>query len=611
MKRRHEMPFGAQYGEAATRFRLWAPGVPAVTLALGRDSPRSIPMDAAGDGWHEVSVPGVRPGEAYAFRVKPDLPAVPDPASRANPWDVNQPSAVVDPGAYDWKDDNWRGRPWHEAVVYELHVGTFSPEGTFAGAIAKLDHLVETGITAIEIMPVADFRGRRNWGYDGVLHFAPDAAYGTPEDFKRLVDAAHARGLMVLLDVVYNHFGPEGNYLPAYAPQFFNPAHQTPWGAAINFDAEHSRVVRDFFVHNALYWIEEFHLDGLRMDAIHAIADDSPRHIVEEIAEAVAAGPGRSRQVHIVLENEHNDADLLARGGAPRATAQWNDDAHHGFHLLLTGETDGYYQDYADRPAWYLARTLAEGFGYQGEPSKNRKGEPRGQPSTHLPLQAFVCFLQNHDQVGNRAMGERLTVLAKPESLRLARAALLLAPWIPLLFMGDEFGATNPFLFFCDYEGDLAKAVREGRRKEFGNFARFRDPEAQEQIPDPNAEETFRASKLPWDRAGRGEHAEVLAHHRTLLALRRERIVPHLARGAQGRFSVKDGTGIAVDWVLGDGARLHLRANFGDEPIAFEPASGETLHTEGWAAQKTGKSGSVPGVTSLPPWGGIWTLERA
>ncbi|HUP98313.1 MAG TPA: malto-oligosyltrehalose trehalohydrolase [Usitatibacter sp.] len=601
MKRRHQMPFGAQFADAATRFRLWAPGVPSVTLELGRAGPRKVPMQAKGEGWYEALVEGVRPGEAYAFRTHADSPAVPDPASRSNPWDVNEPSAVIDPGAYAWKDGAWRGRPWHEAVVYELHLGTFSPEGTYLGAIGKLDHLVATGVTALEIMPVADFRGRRNWGYDGVLQYAPDAAYGTPEDLKQLVDAAHARGLMVLLDVVYNHFGPEGNYLSSYAPQFFNAAHQTPWGAAINFDAEHSRTVRDFFIHNALYWIEEFRFDGLRMDAIHAIVDESPKHIVAEIAEAVATGPGRERQVHVVLENDQNNADLLARGGPHRATAQWNDDSHHGFHVLLTGERDGYYQDYASRPAWYLGRTLAEGYGYQGEPSPNKKGERRGQPSTHLPLQAFVCFLQNHDQVGNRALGERLAVLAPTEGLRLGRAALLLAPWIPLLFMGDEFGAKSPFLFFCDYEGDLATAVREGRRKEFGGFAKFADPEAQKKIPDPNAEQTFLASKLPWSQATAGEHAEVLAHHRELLALRAREIVPRIARGAQGRFAVKGATGIAVDWVLGEGSRLHLRANFGPDAVPFEAAAGERLHAEG----------APPSNGSLPGWSGIWTLERA
>jgi maltooligosyltrehalose trehalohydrolase len=592
------MPFGAEYGEGATRFRLWAPACDSVRLELGRDKPHSIPMARGGGGWHEALVERVHPGEAYAFRVKDGAPAVPDPASRANPWDVNGPSVVVDPLAYDWQDDGWRGRPWHEAVVYELHVGTFTPEGTFLAAIGKLDHLASLGVTAIELMPLADFAGRRNWGYDGVLAFAPDASYGPPEDLKRLVDAAHARGLMVLLDVVYNHFGPEGNYLALYAPQFFNPAHRTAWGAAINFDGKDSDTVRDFFIDNALYWIGEFRFDGLRMDAIHAIADDSPRPIVTEIAEAIAAGPGRERAVHIVVENDRNEAHLLERRGG-HATAQWNDDAHHAFHLLLTGERDGYYRDYADRPAWHLARALAEGFAYQGEASPHREGEPRGEPSAHLPLEAFVPFLQNHDQVGNRAFGERITLLAPPEGLRLATAVLLLAPKVPLLFMGEEYGARTPFLYFCDFHGELARAVRDGRRREFAAFAQFAGDAAREKIPDPNAEATFLASKLAWDDIARGEHAKALAHHRGLLRLRAREIVPRMAKGARGSFETLGARGIAVDWTLGDGSRLRLRANFGPDRLAIHAAPGALLHHEGAAA----------GADALAGWSGTWTLE--
>ncbi|MEO7741543.1 MAG: malto-oligosyltrehalose trehalohydrolase [Usitatibacter sp.] len=601
MKRRHEMPFGAEYSDAATRFSLWAPGCGQVHLALGREGARTLPMQAADDGWHTLSLPGVKPGEAYTFGVREGAAAVPDPASRSNPWDVHAPSVVVDPGAYEWTDDAWKGRPWSEAVVYELHLGTFTPAGTFDSAIERLDHLQRLGVTAVELMPVAAFSGRRNWGYDGVLQFAPDAAYGAAEDLKRLVDECHRRGLMVLLDVVYNHFGPEGNYLPIYAPQFFNSAHRTPWGAAINFDGEHSRTVRDFFVHNTLYWLEEFHLDGLRMDAIHAIADDSPRHIVMEIAEAIAAGPGRERHVHQVLENARNEARLLERG-RPHVTAQWNDDTHHAFHVLLTGETDGYYADYADRPAWHLGRTLAEGFSYQGEVSKHEGNVPRGEPSALLPREAFVQFLQNHDQVGNRALGERLTAIAPPEALRLATAALLLAPGIPLLFMGEEFAAATPFVYFCDYQGELAAAVREGRRREFASFARFRDPAAREAIPDPNAEGTFLSSKLDWDCLAREPHAATLEHHRELLALRASEIAPRLGDGAcAGTFILHGACGIAVDWRLAGGAALHLRASFGGEAMPFSPVPGEVLHVEGEA----------PRAGMIPAWSGIWTVERA
>jgi maltooligosyltrehalose trehalohydrolase len=598
MKHRHDMAFGAHYGEEATRFRLWAPACGTVALELG-EAKRNVEMKAAGDGWHEAVVEGVRLGESYAFRIKDQ--SVPDPASRFNPRDVNAPSVVVDPRAYEWNDDAWRGRPWNEAVLYELHIGTFTPEGTYAAAIGKLDHLVATGVTALEVMPLADFAGRRNWGYDGVLPFAPDAAYGTPEDLKRFVDAAHARGLMVVIDVVYNHFGPEGNYLSLYAPQFFNEAHQTPWGAAINFDGDRSATVRDFFVQNALYWIEEYRFDGLRMDAIHAIADDSPTHIVTEIAHAIAAGPGRDRHVHVVLENEHNSATLLARGERPQARAQWNDDAHHAFHVLMSGERDGYYRDYAEKPAWHLARTLAEGFSFQGEASAHRDGAARGERSSHLPLEAFVPFLQNHDQVGNRALGERLVTLAPPEAMRLATAALLLAPSVPLLFMGEEFGANTPFLYFCDFKGDLARAVREGRRREFAAFARFAAPEAREQIPDPNDERTFLDSKLDWGQLDARGHKEWLELYRALLGLRAREIAPRTAKGASGSFSITGDTAIAIDWKLGDGSRLHMRANFGPQGRVMRQAPGKLLHFQG----------ASPQADSVAGWSGTWTLEAA
>ncbi|MBC8023941.1 MAG: malto-oligosyltrehalose trehalohydrolase, partial [Burkholderiales bacterium] len=343
MKRKHTMAFGAEPVEGGTRFSLWAPKPGRVSLVLGRGEVRKFPMQRGPGGWHRLVVSDAPAGTAYAFDVGEGDP-VPDPASRSNPWDVNGPSAVVDAAAFEWDDGSWCGRPWHEAVVYELHIGTFTPEGTFAAATDKLDHLASTGFTALEVMPVSDFCGARNWGYDGVLHYAPDSAYGTPEDFKRFIAAAHRRALMVLLDVVYNHFGPEGNHLSRYAPQFFNEARQTPWGAAINFDGEHSEVVRDFFVQNALYWVNEYHLDGLRLDAIHAIHDESQRHVVREIAHALDEGPRRERHVHLVVENEHNSAAILDPSrGEPHATAQWGDDWHHAAHVLLTGEKDGYY----------------------------------------------------------------------------------------------------------------------------------------------------------------------------------------------------------------------------------------------------------------------------
>jgi malto-oligosyltrehalose trehalohydrolase len=599
MKRAHEMPFGAAVaGDGSVRFRLWAPAAAQVGVVLG-DGERTLAMEPMADGWHGARVAGLAPGTTYAFRVDEGEP-VPDPASRFQPRDVNGPSAIVDPRAFEWPDGAWRGRPWHEAVLYELHIGTFTPEGTFAAAEARLDHLVRLGVTALEVMPVADFAGRRNWGYDGTLPFAPDAAYGTPEDFKRFVAACHGHGLMVLLDVVYNHFGPEGNHLHRYAPQFFNPAHQTPWGAAINFDGERARPVRDYIVHNALYWIEEFHLDGLRLDAVHAIADDSATHIVTEIARAIAEGPGRERPVHLVLENERNQARFLK--GPWSATAQWNDDWHHAAHVLATGETDGYYRDYAARPVMHLGRTLAEGFAWQGEPSAHHHGEARGEPSADLAPLAFVPFLQNHDQVGNRALGERLAALADPRALRLLTAALLLSPAIPLVFMGEEFAASSPFLFFCDFHGELAAAVRDGRRREFAAFERFRDPAARSRIPDPGAAETFLASKLAWEEAHHGEHAAMLALYRELLRIRFARIVPHLSGGRfAARFELHGEAGLAVDWTLADGARLHLRGNFSEREARGIPAApGAPLHSEGGAQ-----------VDRFPPWSGAWTLEDA
>jgi malto-oligosyltrehalose trehalohydrolase len=610
MRRRHEMPFGAAVSEdGATRFRLWAPAASRVDLALATGAARAaLPLAALDGGWFEAVVPDAPHGTRYAFRIGGER-SVPDPASRCNPDDVHAPSMVVDPLAFDWHDDGWRGRPWHEAVLYELHVGTFTRDGTFGAAIERLDHLADLGITAIELMPVADFPGARNWGYDGVLPFAPDASYGRPEDLKALVQAAHARGLMVLLDVVYNHFGPEGNYLHLYAPQFFNPRHRTPWGAAINFDGPGARTVRDFFVHNALYWLEEYHFDGLRLDAVHAVADDSQPDIVAELATRVRAGPGRDRHVHLVLENEANQARYLGRdeSRAPLfATAQWNDDLHHAFHVLLTGERDGYYADYAERPLWHLGRTLAEGFAYQGEISAYRANRPRGEPSVHLPATAFVSFLQTHDQVGNRALGERLGALAAPKALAAATACLLLAPSPPMLFMGEEFAASAPFLFFCDFGPDLAAAVTRGRREEFARFERFRDPAALGEIPDPNDPATFTRSKLDWRETALGAHRERLALCRELLALRRAHVVPRLAGLApSGAFTCVEPGALAVHWTLGDGARLHLAANFADAPASLPLPAGTVLY-----ASDPLPAGVLTGNV-LAPWSVIVTLEEA
>jgi malto-oligosyltrehalose trehalohydrolase len=565
MNRVHRMPFGAEVDGSDVHFRLWAPAARRVDLVLTRaGEQRELHMPSREDGWFKATA---KAGDAsrYAFRIDADL-VVPDPASRANPDDVHAASAVVDPMAYRWRDAAWRGRPWHEAVVYELHVGTFTPEGTFTSLRAKLDHLVALGITAIELMPVADFPGARSWGYDGVLPFAPDAAYGTPDDLKRLVDDAHERDLMMLLDVVYNHFGPEGNYPGAYAPAFFNPRHRTPWGDAINFDAPGSRTVRDFFIHNALYWLEEFHFDGLRLDAVHAVADTSHPDIVDEIAAAVRARFAGDRHVHVILENDRNQSRRLVReNGEPRlATAQWNDDFHHALHVLVTGERDGYYADYGTHPLADFARALAEGFVYQGQRSPFRDNARRGEPSARLPPVAFVNFAQNHDQVGNRALGERIDAIADPGKLRTALACMLLAPAIPMLFMGEEFASTSPFLFFCDFGPELAAAVTAGRRDEFKRFARFRDPAARAAIPDPNTGATFTASKLDWTECENARGIEWLGFYRNLLAIRRDRVIPLLPSIREGgAFDVLGDAALRVRWPLEDGRQLVLDADFG------------------------------------------------
>jgi malto-oligosyltrehalose trehalohydrolase len=590
MKHQHPLPFSSQIlADGRVRFRLWAPSAHRLEVCLeGDDHP--IAMKAQGQGWFEVISNRARAGSLYRFRIDGSL-AVPDPASRYNPQGVHGPSAVVDPTRFEWQDDNWRGRSWQEAVLYELHVGAFTSQGSFTAAMERLDYLVELGITAIELMPLAAFPGERGWGYDGVLPFAPAACYGHPDELKLLIQTAHQKGVMVFLDVVYNHFGPEGNYLHTYAKPFFNERHHTPWGAAINFDAEGNRTVRDFYLYNALYWLEEFRFDGLRLDAVHTIMDDSEAPFLLELAEAVKRGPGREREVHLVLENADNSARYLHH----HYTAQWNDDCHHALHVLVTGETDGYYEDYAERPIWCLGRCLAEGFAYQGEPSPHHGNTPRGEPSRELPLTAFVNFLQNHDQIGNRAFGERLGELADPQALRAAVAILLLAPSPPLLFMGEEFNAAQPFLYFCDFGPELATAVSEGRRKGFARFAKFGGGS----IPDPNEAASFERSKLDWGSLQEEPHRHWLAFYRDLLDLRRQQLVPRLhgLRVGQASFDVFEKTGLQVNWPL-EGGQLSLLANLGATPIAAPPRPpGDVLYASASANVSS---------AALAPWSVVW-----
>ena len=600
------MPFGAEVLPDGVRFRVWAPSVERIGLSLeGPEISKVLPMEAAGDGWFELESTEARPGSRYRFVLESGM-HVPDPVSRFNPADVHSASMVVDPTAFDWQDGDWRGQPWEDAVIYELHVGTFSPEGTFAGVERRLDYLRDLGVTALELMPVADFPGRRNWGYDGVLQFAPDSSYGAPSDLKRLVQAAHMRGLMVFLDVVYNHFGPDGNYLHTYAKPFFTERHHTPWGAAINLDGPRNRVVRDFFIHNALYWLEEFNLDGLRFDAVQALIDDSDARFLSELSTAIRQHQGLQRPVHLILEHEDNEASLLGDrpGQSGKFDAQWNDDAHHALHTLLTGETDGYYGDYASAPIQRLGLALTEGFSYQGEASPFRGGRLRGEPSGHLRPTAFVSFLQNHDQIGNRAFGDRLVHLAKPDALRAAVAIVLLAPSVPMLFMGEEWGVQEPFPFFCDFYGELAQEVVAGRRGEFARFERFREQAARESIPDPGVDATFESARLDWTALERSDHAAWLGLYRSLLQTRAREIAPRL-RDTQGgaRYGV-EGNVLEADWMLGDNARLQLIANLG--AAAKErvlPPRGRILYS------------SMPGLDlaasawTLPGWTVIWALR--
>jgi len=604
------MPFGVErQQDGGCRFRLWAPAARHIDLCLEDGSKESIlPMQPEKDGWFSLTTNRARPGTLYRYRINGDQ-RVPDPASRFQPQDVHGPSQVIDSGAWEWTDSEWRGRPWEEAVIYELHVGSFTKSGNYAGVIQQLDELVELGVTAIELMPLSDFPGRRNWGYDGVLPFAPDSCYGTPDELKNLVQGAHARGLMVFLDVVYNHFGPEGNYLHLYAPSFFTGRHHTPWGDAINYDGPDSHHVRDFFIHNALYWLEEYHFDGLRFDAVHAIVDDSRPDILQDIAHAVAIGPGASRPVHLVLENDHNAAHYLERDFAlrPRAyVAQWNDDIHHVLHVLTTKEAGGYYEDYADAPLRRLGRCLTEGFAYQGDPSRYRHGAPRGEISRHLPATAFVSFLQNHDQIGNRAMGERLTDLAPETAVRAATAILLLAPSPPLLFMGQEWGASQPFLFFCDFGPELAAAVTQGRRQEFARFPEFSDEAAQSRIPDPNDIKTFQRTCLNLDGARTESATAWRRFHQELLYLRAREIVPRLRQLAAGGsgFDLLGERALHACWRLDDGASLTILTNMSDTPVSGVPTPpGRLLY-----ATPVPMPGGFDGV--LPGWSALWFLEE-
>lgn len=595
LQREQESKFGTQILPKGVRFRLWAPLTESVSLKV-YELGLVVPMTALARGWYEVEVEEARAGMRYRF-VLENGEEVPDPASRYQPEDVDGPSEIIDPRAFPWHDGGWRGRPWEEMVIYELHIGTFTPEGTFRAAIDKLDALVELGITAIEIMPIADFAGRWNWGYDGAHLFAPDDSYGRPEDLKALIDAAHGKGLSVLLDVVYNHFGPKGNYLQVYTP-LMNSEHHTPWGPAVNFDAEGSAAIRDYVFANARYWVNEYRFDGLRFDAVHEIRDYGPRHLLQDLAEQVRASTD-GRHIHLIAENADNQAGWLKRreDGAPWLyDGQWSDDIHHSLHNAITGESFWYYADFNNRID-LVGRSLAEGLGWQGEYLEHEQRE-KGEPSAFLPPTAFVAYAQNHDQTGNRPFGERISHLLPPNRTRLWAAITLLSPQIPMLFMGEEWGAKQPFMFFSDVGEDLADAIRQGRATEMKTFPR---KAGQGVPPDPMAEDTFKACKLDWADRDEGESLRFLSLYRRLIALRKKEIVPRLGgmEGNNGRYELLGERTLRVSWTLGDGAELSLVAN-----LSSEPCEGINV----WGADHLWLEGFATGDT-LEGWSAVFTLR--
>lgn len=593
---------GPQVLPGSVRFRLWAPGCERIDLELTEGARALLKMDAVGNGWHEVTTERAGPGTRYCFAL-PDGLRVPDPASRFQPETVHGPSEVIDSASWRWDDGGWRGRPWEELVIYELHTGAFTPEGTFRAAITKLDHLVALGVTAIELMPVAAFPGERNWGYDGVALYAPANPYGRPEDLKALVESAHRKGISMLLDAVYNHFGPEGNYLPIYAPDFFTRRHETPWGAAVNYDSAGSEAVREFVIENALFWLNQYRFDGLRLDAVHAIIDDGPESILAELAGRIRS-TAWNRPIHLILENERNEAHWLERGadGAPhRYTAQWNDDVHHVLHAAATGENTGYYHDYLGDTE-KLGRALAEGFAFQGE-FMSYRGRERGEPAGHLPPSAFVAFLQNHDQIGNRAFGERISAIAIPKAVRAAAAVYLLLPQTPMLFMGEEWNASQPFPFFCDFGPDLADAVTRGRRSEFSRFPEFQDPEQRERIPNPQARETFEMAKLDWNEILDSGHREWLLWYREIIEARRKSVLPLIPSiRSGGKWEILGDGAVLVHW-RAEYVDLVLAANLSNLQIGGLPLPASLIWQEGERPEPGG---------ALQPWTVLWwTAEHA
>jgi maltooligosyltrehalose trehalohydrolase len=536
------------------RFRVWAPEKRSVEVLLTGPGRQEIPpfaLERQTDGTFSGRHPDARAGDQYKYRLDGGE-AFPDPASRYQPHGVHGPSQIIDPRSFRWTDGAWRGIPRDQLIIYELHVGTFTPEGTFKSLMQRLPHFIDLGVSAIELMPPADFAGDRNWGYDGVDLFAPARCYGTPDDLRALVNAAHGLGLAVLVDAVYNHLGPEGNYTGAFSPFYVTSRHKTGWGDALNFDGEHAEAVREFFIQNALHWIHEYHFDGLRLDATHAIIDDSPRHFLAELSERVLQSAG-ARQVHVIAEDNRNLISLVQPrdAGGMGLSAVWSDDFHHQVRRMLAGDSDGYFVDFKDS-ASDLATTVSQGWLYTGQDSPFFKA-PHGTPTDGVPLDRFVVFLQNHDQIGNRALGDRLHHTVDMAAYRAVSVLLMCLPEIPLLFMGQEWAASSPFQYFTDHPPELGKLVTEGRKREFESFSAFSQGD---EIPDPQSPETFRRSRLVWDEKLKEPHESIWLLYQALLKFRKEDLRPAGSADDFAAIALEDRSALVIRRASRSGALL-------------------------------------------------------
>jgi maltooligosyltrehalose trehalohydrolase len=565
---------GALVTGSTTTFRVWAPGHASVDLVLEDRAAAPRPLFQDADGYWQGEADDVHAGARYRYRLDGrDDQVFPDPASRFQPDGVHQPSEVVDPATFRWTDDGWQPPAFRDVVFYELHVGTFTPEGTYRAVIDRLPYLASLGVTAIELMPVADFPGAHNWGYDGAALFAPARCYGSPDDLRALVDAAHRHRLAVFLDVVYNHFGPDGAYANAFSPYYFTDAHRSPWGRGVNLDGAHNRPVRRFFIENALHWVSEYHFDGLRLDATHALQDTSRPHFLAELTTTVREQAGR--QVMFVAEDHRNLTRLVTpvSGGGDGLDGVWADDFHHQLRVRTAHDNQGYYRDFSGSAA-DLATTIRQGWFFTGQHS-GYLGEPRGTDPSRLSPRSMIICIQNHDQIGNRADGARLNQHIDAAAYRAATTLLLLAPETPLLFMGEEWAAESPFLFFTDHGEELGRMITEGRRNEFGAFSAFADADARQQIPDPQDPETFRRSRLDWQEPLREPHAAHVRLHQRLLAIRRGSAAVRDATRASVTAVALDHDTVALGLACADGDALLVVARLSSAGEVSLPFTGD------------------------------------